>query len=166
MNRRGNAVPSASATATPPGPGHRRLGGIAAATLVGTSVEWYDFGIYAVAASAILPTVFFPTMEPAVAVLASFATLAVGPVGRPVGAILFGHISDRHGRRRSLLMSTVLMGIATAVIGRIPGHATLVVSFASVAVRRGPGSLSMARQVVQRAAAAASPPGVPAGLAT
>lgn len=113
---------STHAPPVPDAPHGKRLVGIAAATLVGTSVEWYDFGIFSLAAATIFPTVFFPSAGAAEGVLASFAVIAVGAVARPLGAILFGHIGDRYGRRRSLLMSIVLMGIATTLIGLIPTY--------------------------------------------
>lgn len=98
---------------------------VASATLLGTSVEWYDFGIYGFAAAVIFPTVFFPNMPGPMAVLASFATLAVGSLGRPIGAAIFGHIGDRYGRRKSLVYSLMLMGVATLLIGVLPGYATI-----------------------------------------
>ncbi|MGG2463655.1 hypothetical protein ACO0M4_28310 [Streptomyces sp. RGM 3693] len=67
---------------------------IATASLIGTSVEWYDFGIYATAAALVFPELFFPEMNRALGTLMSFATLFVGALGRPLGAIAFGHIGD------------------------------------------------------------------------
>ncbi|MFG3136431.1 MULTISPECIES: MFS transporter [unclassified Streptomyces] len=96
---------------------------IATATLIGTSVEWYDFGIYSTAAALVFPKLFFPDMSPALGVLSSFATLAVGSLGRPVGAILFGHIGDRYGRKRALIGSLLLMGVSTFLIGVLPSYA-------------------------------------------
>ncbi len=106
-------------------PGRTRPWKVAVATLIGTSVEWYDYGIYGFAAAVVFPTVFFPTMSPPVAVLASFATLAIGSLGRPLGAVIFGHIGDRLGRRRSLVLSLVLMGAMTVVIGLLPGYSAI-----------------------------------------
>lgn len=98
---------------------------VAAATLLGTSAEWYDYGIYAFAAAVVFPHVFFPDMPGPLAILASFVTLAVGSLGRPIGAAIFGHIGDRHGRRKSLVISLLLMGFATVAIGLLPGYATI-----------------------------------------
>jgi MHS family shikimate/dehydroshikimate transporter-like MFS transporter len=98
---------------------------VATATLIGTSVEWYDYGIYGLAAAVVFPTVFFPTLDAPVAILASFATLAIGSLGRPLGAIIFGHIGDRYGRRRSLFWSLMLMGAMTVAIGLLPGYAAI-----------------------------------------
>ncbi|MFD5600842.1 MFS transporter [Leucobacter sp. NPDC058333] len=98
---------------------------VAAATLLGTSAEWYDYGIYAFAAAVIFPSVFFPDMPGPLGVFASFVTIAVGSLARPIGAAVFGHIGDRYGRRKSLVASLLIMGIATIVIGLLPGFATL-----------------------------------------
>ncbi|WGD37437.1 MFS transporter [Lysinibacter sp. HNR] len=98
---------------------------VASATLIGTSVEWYDYGIYGFAAAVVFPTVFFPTLDAPVAILASFATLAVGSLGRPIGAAIFGHIGDRHGRKKSLFISLMLMGLMTVTIGLLPGYAVI-----------------------------------------
>ncbi|MFE6687047.1 MFS transporter [Streptomyces sp. NPDC057743] len=92
------------------------------AGLVGTTVEWYDFFIFTTSAGLVFPKVFFPAASSGTGVLASFATLWVGFVGRPLGAVIFGHIGDRHGRRRSLVTSLLLMGSATTAIGLLPGH--------------------------------------------
>ncbi|MFE9310766.1 MFS transporter [Streptomyces sp. NPDC006706] len=97
---------------------------IATATLIGTSVEWYDFGIYSTAAALVFPKLFFPEMNHALAVLSSFATLAVGSLGRPLGAVLFGHIGDRYGRKKALIGSLLLMGVSTFLIGLLPGYAS------------------------------------------
>ncbi|MDR6865680.1 MFS family permease [Microbacterium resistens] len=98
---------------------------IAAATLIGVSIEWFDYGIYGFAAAVVFPTAFFPELDPAVAILASFATLAVGSLGRPFGALLFGHIGDRYGRRRSMVLSLTLMGAMTVAVGLLPTYAQI-----------------------------------------
>lgn len=105
---------------------HRRAlkGGMAA--LVGTSIEWYDFYIYATAAAIIFPKVFFPEdLDPALATLASFGTYAVAFFMRPLGGIIFGHIGDRIGRKPALTITLVLMGIATTLVGLLPGYAQI-----------------------------------------
>ncbi|SJN10030.1 metabolite transporter, MFS superfamily [Leucobacter sp. 7(1)] len=105
---------------------HRRAlkGGMAA--LVGTSIEWYDFYIYATAAAIIFPKVFFPAdLDPALATLASFGTYAVAFFMRPLGGIIFGHIGDRIGRKPALTITLVLMGIATTLVGLLPGYAQI-----------------------------------------
>lgn len=98
------------------------------ASFVGTAVEWYDFYLYGTAAALVFGTVFFPEVSPAAGVLASFATLWVGFVARPLGGIIFGHLGDRFGRRGTLVTTLVLMGAATTCIGLLPGYATIGVA--------------------------------------
>jgi MFS family permease len=95
------------------------------ASLVGTTVEWYDFFLYATAASLVFPALFFPADDPTVGTLLAFGTFAVGFVARPIGGLLFGHVGDRLGRKRTLVATMVLMGAATALIGLLPGVATI-----------------------------------------
>ncbi|HZZ45898.1 MAG TPA: MFS transporter [Pseudonocardia sp.] len=95
------------------------------ASLVGTTVEWYDFFLYATAASLVFPHLFFPSHDEVVGTLLAFGTFAVGFVARPVGGVLFGHIGDRLGRKRTLVATMVLMGVATALIGLLPGVGTI-----------------------------------------
>ncbi|MEU1801579.1 MFS transporter [Streptomyces sp. NPDC019937] len=95
------------------------------ASCVGTTIEFYDFFIYATAAALVFPTVFFPALGPTAGVVASFATLGVAFVARPVGSVVFGHFGDRIGRKRSLVMTLLIMGLATTLIGFLPGSATL-----------------------------------------
>lgn len=99
---------------------------VATAALAGTSIEWYDFFIYGTAAALVFPAVFFPAdIPPYVALIASFSTFAVGFVARPLGGIVFGHFGDRVGRKTTLVTALMLMGIATLLIGLLPGYATL-----------------------------------------
>ncbi|MDO5727515.1 MAG: MFS transporter [Bowdeniella nasicola] len=97
---------------------------IMGATLLGTAIEWYDYGIYIFAAAVVFPQVFFPELSPHMGVLLSYITLAIAGITRPVGAVLFGHIGDRVGRKRALIISLVTMTIATVSIGLLPGYAT------------------------------------------
>jgi MFS family permease len=91
--------------------------------LAGTSVEWYDFFLYGTAAALVFPTVFFPQyLPPAVALIASFSTFAVGFVARPIGAVVFGHFGDRAGRKTALVAALMLMGVATTLIGLLPPY--------------------------------------------
>jgi MFS family permease len=101
---------------------------IAVASCVGTTIEFYDFFIYGTAAALVFPTVFFPALGAAAGTVASFATFAVAFFARPVGAILFGHFGDRIGRKRTLISTLLLMGIATVLIGLLPGAATIGVA--------------------------------------
>lgn len=95
------------------------------ASLVGTTIEWYDFFLYATAASLIFNQAFFPDQSSFVGTLLSFATFAVGFVVRPVGGFVFGHIGDRIGRKRTLALTMVLMGGATALMGLLPTAAQI-----------------------------------------
>ncbi|WP_214369476.1 MFS transporter [Pseudonocardia sp. H11422] len=101
---------------------------VAVASCVGTTIEFYDFFIYGTAAALVFPTVFFPALGAAAGTVASFATFAVAFVARPLGAIIFGHFGDRIGRKRTLISTLLLMGIATVLIGLLPGAATIGVA--------------------------------------
>jgi MFS family permease len=92
---------------------------------VGTAIEWYDFFLYGTAAALVFPKLFFPDASSYAAVLASFATYAVGFAARPVGAAIFGHWGDRIGRKATLISTLLLMGIASALIGVMPTHSTI-----------------------------------------
>ncbi|WP_157008545.1 MFS transporter [Agromyces laixinhei] len=94
---------------------------VAAAAVIGTSIEWYDFFVYAQLAALALNVVFFPEVSPLTGVLILFATMGVGFVARPLGAIIFGHIGDRIGRKKTLIMTLLLMGSATFAMGLLPG---------------------------------------------
>ena len=103
--------------------GHRRRAVLA--STVGTTIEWYDFFLYGTAAALIFPKLFFHGSSPYMGVLASFATLFVGFAARPVGAAIFGHYGDRVGRKATLVITLVMMGVATFLIGVLPGHSTI-----------------------------------------
>ena len=93
---------------------------VLAASIVGTTVEWYDFFLYATAAAIVFNHEFFPAQSSAVGTLLAFGTFAVGFVMRPIGGFVFGHIGDRIGRKRSLALTMVLMGVATSLMGALP----------------------------------------------
>jgi metabolite-proton symporter len=93
-----------------------------AASAAGTTIEWYDFFLYGVAAALVFPQKFFPASDPYVGTLLAFSTYFVGFVARPVGAALFGHFGDRLGRKVSLVATLVLMGVATIAIGLVPSY--------------------------------------------
>jgi MFS family permease len=103
----------------------RRLRTVVAASLLGTTVEWYDFFLYATAAGLVFNKVFFPNASSLVGTLLAFATFAVGFVMRPIGGLVFGHIGDRIGRKRSLVLTMLIMGFATALIGALPTAAQI-----------------------------------------
>lgn len=97
----------------------------AAGAFIGTTVEFYDFYVYATAAALVLGQVFFPSENANVSTLAAFGTFAVGFVARPLAGMAFGHLGDRIGRKKMLLVTIVLMGVATTGIGLLPGYATI-----------------------------------------
>ncbi|MFJ6852727.1 MFS transporter [Streptomyces sp. NPDC091271] len=92
------------------------------ASLLGTTVEWYDFFLYSTAAGLVFNKLFFPTADGTVGTMLSFATFAVGFVARPVGGLLFGHLGDRIGRKHTLAFTMGLMGVSTALIGLLPTY--------------------------------------------
>jgi metabolite-proton symporter len=98
---------------------------VALASLVGTTIEWYDFFLYGTAAALVLNRLFFPTFDPLMGTLASLATYSVGFVARPVGGIVIGHYGDRIGRKSMLVLTLVIMGVATFLIGLLPTYETL-----------------------------------------
>lgn len=95
---------------------------LAIAAYVGTALEWYDFFLYGTAAALVFNKLFFPSLDPVIGTIASFTTFAVGFIARPFGAALFGHIGDRHGRKQALIITVVLMGCATGLMGLLPGY--------------------------------------------
>lgn len=101
---------------------HRR---VLAASLVGTAVEFYDFYIYATAAALVFGPLFFPSEEPGLQLLASYASFSVAFFARPLGAIAFGHFGDRIGRKSTLVTSLLIMGLSTFLIAFLPTHAVI-----------------------------------------
>jgi metabolite-proton symporter len=100
----------------------------ALASAIGTTIEWYDFFLYNTAAALIFPQLFFPASSSYAGVMQSFATYAVGFAARPVGAAIFGHWGDRIGRKTTLIITLLLMGISSAIVGLLPGTATIGVA--------------------------------------
>jgi MFS family permease len=92
------------------------------ASMVGTTIEWYDFFLYGTAAALIFNRLFFPNFDPLVGTLAAFATYSVGFFARPLGGAIFGHFGDRVGRKSMLLITLLLMGVPTTLIGLIPSY--------------------------------------------
>ncbi|MFI7454878.1 MFS transporter [Nonomuraea sp. NPDC049714] len=95
---------------------------VVAGALVGTALEWYDFFIYGTAAALVFNQLFFTDADPAAGTIAAFATFGVGFVVRPFGGVLFGHLGDRIGRRSTLIITTVIMGVSTGLIGLLPTY--------------------------------------------
>ena len=100
-----------------PGEHHKTPKKAAASGWIGSALEYYDFFIYATAASLIFPQIFFPKGDPKTAIVASLATYGVGYVARPIGAFFLGHWGDTHGRKNVLIICMFLMGFSTVAVG-------------------------------------------------
>src|ERR1700760_2352999 len=101
-----------------------RTRAVTAAT-IGTALEWFDFTLYGTVAATILPRLFFPTMDPTSALLASLATFGVGLAARPLGAIICGYLGDKLGRRNLMLGTVSVMGLASVLMGLLPTYAQI-----------------------------------------
>ena len=108
-----------------PAPAGTRFGRVVGASIIGTTVEWYDFFLYGSAAALVFGPLFFPEQDAFAATLAAFATYAVGFFARPVGALVFGHFGDRLGRKKLLVVSLLMMGGATFLIGLLPTYGSV-----------------------------------------
>src|SRR6201994_2023049 len=102
--------------------GTRQSKKAAASGWIGSALEYYDFFIYATAASLVFPPIFSPSEDPTVAIIASLATYGVGYVARPIGAFVLGHLGDTHGRKNVLLVCMFLMGFSTMAVGVLPTY--------------------------------------------
>jgi metabolite-proton symporter len=120
MTRTDPAVAAATAERSP-----RK---VIVASLIGTSLEWYDFFLYSTAAAVVFNRLFFPSASPVTGTLLAFTTAAVGFVARPLGGIVFGHLGDRRGRKQVLVLTLLLMGTATVLIGALPTYASVGVA--------------------------------------
>lgn len=98
---------------------------VAAASMVGTSIEFYDYYLYGIAAALVFPALFFPDFSATAGLLASFATFAAGFFVRPLGGVVFGHFGDRIGRKKILVLTLVLMGVATFGVGLLPTYGAI-----------------------------------------
>ncbi|WP_037973778.1 MFS transporter [Streptomyces sp. NRRL WC-3742] len=98
---------------------------VVAASLIGTTIEWYDYFLYGTAAALVFGKLFFPNTDPLTGTLLSFLTYAIGFAARPVGALVFGHFGDRVGRKRLLVVSLLLMGGSTTAIGLLPTYSSI-----------------------------------------
>ena len=101
---------------------------VAFATIVGTTIEWYDYFTYSAAAALVFAQLYFAPAGPAVAQMLSFATIGISFLFRPLGAFLAGHYGDRYGRRVVLVVTLITMGVATALIGLVPTYESIGVA--------------------------------------
>ncbi|WP_083541891.1 MFS transporter [Kribbia dieselivorans] len=121
----GVATESASEVAQP---SRQALSRVAGAALMGSALEWYDYFLYGAAAALVFGTVFFPNSDPSVSLLLSMATFGAGFVARPIGAMVFGHVGDKMGRRPALVATLLLMGLATFAMALIPSYGSIGVA--------------------------------------
>jgi MFS family permease len=117
-----------SAVAIEAGSGLTPMKRIAAACLVGSTIEYYDFLIYGTAAALVFPIVFFPHLNPAMATIASMGTFAAAFLARPLGAVVFGHFGDRLGRKTTLVATLLIMALSTVTVGLVPSTAAIGVA--------------------------------------
>jgi len=102
--------------------GKPRMGRLAAASTIGTTLEWYDFTVYNLMAALVFNAIFFPSFDPLTGTILAFSTYAVGYVSRPLGGVVFGHLGDKLGRRFVLVATLVVMGVATGLMGVLPTY--------------------------------------------
>lgn len=100
----------------------RELRRVVFASLIGATVEWYDFFLYGTVAGIVFSKLYFPVKDPVISILLAYTTFAVGFVARPLGGIIFGHFGDRIGRKSMLVLTLMIMGVATALIGLLPTY--------------------------------------------
>jgi MFS transporter, MHS family, shikimate and dehydroshikimate transport protein len=98
---------------------------VAAASLIGSAIEWYDFFLYGTAAALVFNKLFFPSVNPLTGTLLAFATFGVGFFARPLGAVVFGHLGDKVGRKATLVTTLLIMGLATALVGVVPSYGSI-----------------------------------------
>ena len=117
---------SALASAGPsPAVGRKDMYKAFAASLTGTALEFYDFAVYSAAAAIVFPLIFFPASDPVTGTLLAFSTYAVGYISRPVGGIIFGRLGDEIGRKKILVFTLMLIGVATFLIGLLPTYGNI-----------------------------------------
>jgi metabolite-proton symporter len=104
---------------------HKQIVKVALASLIGTSIEWYDYFLYGTAAALVFNKLFFPSYDPIIGTLLAFATFSLGFLARPLGGIVFGHYGDKIGRKKMLYLTLMIMGLATACIGLLPTYNTI-----------------------------------------
>ena len=113
------------ATVETPAQTKKRLRKVAAATIFGSMLEWYDFYLYATMAAIVFSKIFFDNSDPKTATLMAFSTFAIGFIARPFGGILFGYLGDKFGRKHVLVLTFCMMGVCTTLIGLIPSYASI-----------------------------------------
>ncbi|MBT2372164.1 MFS transporter [Pseudomonas fluorescens] len=118
------ATPHTSVPETP-AQTKKRLRKVAAATIFGSMLEWYDFYLYATMAAIVFSKIFFDNSDPKTATLMAFSTFAIGFIARPFGGILFGYLGDKFGRKHVLVLTFCMMGVCTTLIGLIPSYASI-----------------------------------------
>src|SRR5256714_5654280 len=111
--------------ATSQGKAGMSIGKVALASAIGTTIEWYDFFLYGVVTPIVLNKLFFPNYDPIVGTLLAYTTFFVGFISRPIGGIIFGHYGDRIRRKTVLVLTLLIMGIATFLIGLLPTYASV-----------------------------------------
>ena len=111
----------------PPNPPQdpRAIRWVVISALVGASIEWYDFFLYGVVAGIVFNKLYFPASDPVVSTLLAYTTFAIGFVTRPLGGVIFGHIGDRIGRKSMLIITLMIMGVATLLVGLVPTYAQI-----------------------------------------
>lgn len=119
-----SATDVSSATGARDASANAKMRRLAAASSIGTTLEWYDFTVYNLMAALVFNVIFFPSFDPLTGTILAFSTYAVGYVSRPLGGMLFGHLGDKLGRRFVLVTTLILMGVATGVMGMLPTYAS------------------------------------------
>ena len=106
-------------------PSQKQIRTVALASLLGATIEWYDFFLYGVVAGIVFNKLYFPTDDPFIGTLLAYSTFAIGYLARPFGAFVFGHFGDKIGRKSMLVLTMLIMGIATIGIGLVPTYAQI-----------------------------------------
>ena len=106
-------------------PTRQEMRKVVIASLLGATIEWYDFFLYGVVAGIVFNKLYFPTTDPFIGTILAYSTFAIGYLARPLGGFIFGHYGDKLGRKRMLILTMLIMGIATVGIGLIPTYASI-----------------------------------------